>query len=108
MQLCRLCCRPVNTRRPPGAEEPDTRRPAQDSTTAGQEEKGKVRMAVKMLGGGGGGGRAGTRVAGWSFSGDGEEGNESGRSERRRVARPPVLHKGATASASRAVRLANL
>lgn len=77
MQLCRLCCRPVNTRRPPGAEEPDTRRLAQDSTTAGQEEKGRVRMAVKMLGG--------TRVAGWSFSGtekketraDGANGDES-------------------------------
>lgn len=54
--------------RPRGAEETDTRRTAQDSTTAGQKEGGIARTAAKAGGPLAQGSDAGTRVAGWSFS----------------------------------------
>lgn len=83
VQVCRLCHRAVNTTRPRGAEETDTGRTAQDSTTAGQKEGVIVRTEVNVGGPPAPGSDAGTRAARWSFSGK-EEKETSGRSDHSR------------------------
>lgn len=68
MHLCRLCYHAVNTRRPRGAEETDTRRAAQDSSSARGSE-------------------AGIRVEGWTFSVKEEKRNDSKEQTETRVAK---------------------